>query len=356
MRIALLGSVALPVPPPLQGGTEWIAYYQAKGLAAKGHSVLLFGAQRTAKHFSEKNIQVIEVGQGDTVVGSTMSSFDPATMEASRLLRKEMVYLAEVVQHLIDKKDAYDVIVNNMRGEAIFLPLAKLLGKKFVNVMHLNMFAELAALFTAYDASLISISNAQRKAFPHLNYLATVYNAVDTSQFTFSPQHQDYLLMVGSIGRHKNQKDAITVAKKTGSKLILVGKIRDQDYFDELQKEIDGKQIQWIGEIPFAEKVTVYQGAKAFLFPINWEEPFGLVMIEAMSCGVPVIAYNHGAVKEVVVDGQTGYIVDNLDTMIAAVGKIDNISRIACHERVEEKFSISIMVEGYDKALSSLSL
>ena len=356
MRIAILGSIALPVPPPAQGGTEWIAYYQAKGLARRGHSILLFTTKGSKENFSEQNIEVIEIGSGNVVVGSSKEKkIDPKLMEASRKLRLEMVYLSEVSEQLIKLKDKYDVILNNMRGEAVFLPVAKLLNKPFVNVMHLNLFPELAEVFKAFNPHVITISNAQRKDFPTLNYLATVYNCVDIDKFTFNPIPHDYLLMMGSIGRHKNQGEAIKVAKELRVKLILAGKIRDQDYFDELKNDIDGEQIKWVGEIGFAEKVKLYQNAKAFLFPILWEEPFGLVMIEAMACGTPVIAFNHGAISEIVRNDLNGYVVENHSQMVEAVKKIGKINRLDCRKHVEENFTIEKMIDGYEKALQKLT-
>ncbi len=346
MRIAILGSVVLSVPPPFQGGTEWIAYYQALGLSRKGHTVILFAAKGTAKNFNGSDIRVIEVGADQ--------EFDSSLTESSRRLRIEMVYLSEIVNKLIEHKDEYDLILNNMRGEAAFLPVAKLLDKQLVNVMHLNLFPELAELFKVFNTNIITISNAQRKEYPGLNYLATVYNGVDIDKFSFSSSAKDYLLMMGTIGRHKNQGAAIQAAKKLGMKLILAGKIRDKDYFEELKKDIDQKQIKWLGEIGFEEKVKLYKEAKAFLFPIQWEEPFGLVLIEAMSCGTPVVAFNHGAISEVVRDGLTGYVVENTSQMIDAVRKIDSINRQNCRKIVEENFTIGRMIDGYEQALKSI--
>lgn len=358
MKIAILGSVALPVPPPYQGGTEWIAYYQAEGLVKRGHSVLLFGAKGSAKGPYE----LIEAGKGDTVAGSSSTNSSLARShlarltESSRNLRKENIYLSQVIQQLIDRKNDYDLILNNMRGEAVLLPVAKLLNKPFVNVMHLPVFAELAEIFGVYHTHIITISNAQRKDFPNLNYLATVYNCVDTQKYTFNKKPKEYLLMMGSIAPHKNQAAAIRIAKKAGLPLILAGKIGDQSYYDELKPDIDGEHIQWMGELPFAEKVKLYQDARAFLFPINWPEPFGLVMIEAMSCGTPVVAYANGAIPEVVVDGKTGFVIERNSEkmMVEAVENIGSIRREDCRKHVEEKFSVEKMVESYERALLSL--
>ena len=168
MKIAILGSIALPVPPPFQGGTEWIAYYQALGLSEKGHEIILFAAKGNSKNFNS-NIKLIEVGKGDIVTGSAAErKFDPTLTEGSRELRLEMVYLSEVVQKLIDFKESYDIVLNNMRGEAVFLPIAKMLKKPFVNVIHLNIFSELSELFQNFKTPIITISNAQRKNFPNL--------------------------------------------------------------------------------------------------------------------------------------------------------------------------------------------
>ncbi|MCJ7739956.1 glycosyltransferase family 4 protein [Candidatus Microgenomates bacterium] len=377
MRIAILGSVALPVPPVYQGGTEWIAYYQAKGLSQRGHKVILFAAAGSAK---ENGYELVEVGRGDTVAGSKngMVGF----VESSRNLRKENVCLAQVIQKLIDRKDDYDLILNNMRGEAVFLPIAKMLDKPFVNVMHLPIFPELSEIFKQYQTHIITISNAQRKDFPDLNYLATVGNCVDTEKYVFNPKSEDYLLMMGTIGRHKNQGAAIRVAKKLGMKLVLAGKIRDQDYYNELQKDIDGEIIRHVGEVGFEEKLKLYQDAKAFIFPILWPEPFGLVMIEAMACGTPVVAFGNGAILEVVRDGKTGYIINSNDKtqisnqiqnskfkiqqtgiegLVEAVKRINGMSeeeyqllRKNCRKHVEDHFSVEKMVAAYEKALLNI--
>jgi len=353
MRIAILGSVALPVPPPRQGGTEWIAYYQAEGLSKLGHEVILFAA-RGSKQGSYK---LVEVGGGNTVAGSSLSvEHEEEYIESSRKLRLENVYLARAMQKLIDLQDEYDIILNNMRGEAVFIPIARKLNKPFANVMHLPLFSELASFFQETKTHIVTISNAQRKGFPDLNYLATVNNCVALDEFKFNSKPQDYILMVGSIAPHKNQEGAIRIAKKLGLNLVLAGKIGDKEYFKKIQKDIDGEKIEWVGELGFEAKHRLYQNAKAFIFPILWEEPFGLVMIEAMACGTPVVAFANGAIPEVVKDGYSGYVIQNNDEFrfTEALENIGRIKRENCRKHAEDNFSVEKMVKDYEGALKKL--
>lgn len=351
MKILILGSVALPVPPPLQGGTERVAYWQARGLAARGHAVTLVAARGSRP---DPSYALVQIGEGDTI--SLVGSHPLRLAESSRNLRKEAVYLAQVAQYLLDHGKEYDVILNNMRaGEAYFIPLAKSLGVPFTTVMHLPIFAELAELFRQYHTPVITISNAQRREFSDLSYAGTVYNGVDMKDFSFEKTSGVYLLMMGSIAPHKNQSAGIAVASALGMKLVIAGKIGNPGYYDkEIAPHIDGKNIRVIGEIGMEEKVTLYSHAKALLFPVLWEEPFGLVMIEAMACGTPVVAFGRGAVPEVVIDGKTGFIVDGEKEMIDAVKKIDQIDRVACRRHVEDNFTNEKMIEALERALVAL--
>ncbi len=352
MKILILGSVALPVPPPLQGGTERIAYWQAKGLGSRGHDVTLVAAHGSRR---DSSYHLIEIGGGDTAV-SLEGSHPVRLEESSRKLRKEAAYLSQVAQFLLDHGKEYDVILNNMRaGEAYFLPIAKSLGVSFATLMHLPIFSELADLFRRYRTPVITISNAQRREFPDLVYAGTVYNGIDPTEFPFSPNRGAYLLMMGSVAPHKNQAAGIAVAKALGMTLIIAGKIGNRPYYDaEIAPHVDGKTIRVVGEIGLEEKVALYRGAAALLFPVLWEEPFGLVMIEAMACGTPVVAYGRGAVPEVVVDGQTGFIVDSEDGMIEGVKRIGEIDRAACRRHVEEHFTVERMIDVLEHALTNL--
>lgn len=269
--------------------------------------------------------------------------------------------MAQVSEWLMDHGKDFDLILNNMRGgESVLLPVAKLLGKSFTTVMHLPLFDELAALFIAYKTPVITISNAQRTGFGDITYAGTVYNAADLAELPFQPSSQGYLLMMGSVAPHKNQKDGILAAKALGKKIILAGKIGNQAYWDtEIAPLVDGNMVVHKGELEISKKAALLGGADALLFPIVWPEPFGLVMIEAMACGTPVVAYGNGAVPEVVEDGVTGFIVDQsqgVGGLAVAAKRINEIDRAACRKRVEEHFTIDKMIDSLENVLKSLTI
>ena len=353
MRIAILGSVSTIIPPQGQAAIERLAYQQAVGLAERGNEILLFCLQ--GSQVVHPNVRMITVGSGEARSGQGNETNYEALYGTSYKLRLEIVNLAQVLANLITLKDQYDVILNNLRGEAILLPIARELNKTFFHVLHLPVFPELAELFKAYKTQLISISNAQQKANPDLNYAGTVYNAVDTNEFTYSPTHQNYVLYLGSIGKNKNPRDAILAAQQAGEKMLIGGRIKDTKYYEsEIKPLIDGTQIQWVGEKHGDEIVKLYQGAKVFLFPTLWEEPFGLVLIEAMSCGTPVIAYPHGAIPEIVTNGKDGFLVNSVAEMAAKIKEIDTIKREDCRKYVEENFALEKMIVAYEVLLKTL--
>lgn len=356
MKILILGSVALPVPPPMQGGTERIAYAQAVGLAKRGHDVTLVAAKGSKQ---DPTYRCIEIGGGDTVTGSASAVSAQEFTEGSRNLRKELVYMAEVSQWLIDHGKEFDVIVNNMRGgESTLLPVAKSIGVPFATVMHLPLFKELSGLFQQYITPVITISNAQRDGFAGLNYIGTVYNSVD-QELLDTPLDANtprtYLLMVGSIAPHKNQKAGILAAKQLGIPLILAGKIGNAEYWkSEIEPLVDGKTVIHKGEMNLQEKIELYKGAQALLFPILWPEPFGLVMIEAMAVGTPVIAYRNGAVPEVILEGKTGFILEpsgGVAALVSAVSNVHTLDRQVCREHVSHSFTGEHMISALETAL-----
>ena len=349
MKLLILGSVALPVPPPMQGGTERIAYWQARELAKRGHTVTLVAA----KGSRAEGYTLVEIGGGDTVAGSANAQSGAEFTEGSRKQRKEAVYLAEVTQYLLNHGKEYDVVLNNMRaGESLFVPAVNAAGGHYATVMHLPLFSELAEYFRLNGTAVITISNAQRQGFDGLNYAGTVYNATDLSELPFNDEPEGYLLMMGSIAPHKNQKDGILAAKTLGKKIVLAGKIGNQAYWEkEIAPLVDGANVVHEGELSLSRKAILLGSADALLFPIVWPEPFGLVMIEAMAAGTPVVAYGNGAVPEVVADGKTGYIVSGVEGLVEGIKKVSSLDRYTCRRYVEEHFTVEKMIDSLEQAL-----
>ena len=377
MRIAILGSVVTQIPPSGQAAIETLVYEQALGLAKKGHKILLFAPK--GSKVEHPNVEIVEIGSGGTLSGAGKESgpFKGSTLRAghselnlseekygsSYKLRLEITNLGVLIKELLDRKDQYDVVLNNLRGEAVVVPVLNYLQKPMAHVMHLPLFDELSNLFKIYNTPLISISNAQRKAYQDLNYVATVYNGVDPDVFTFNETPEDYYLYLGSIGKNKNPKDALIACKETGVKLVVGGRVKDKEYYEkEISPLVDGTRISWVGELDPQKVRELYQRARAFLFPTLWAEPFGLVLIESMSCGTPVIAYPNGAVPEVIKNGYNGYLVNNVGEMKTKILEIEKMGlevqklRQNARKSVEEKFTVGKMVEGYEEVLANLKI
>jgi len=341
-KIAIIIPPFTTLPPKGQGGTERIAQEMIEGFIKKGYKVTLFGA---GKYKGSANfIQIFK----KTI---TERKIDATYIESSRPFRIESAYIARVMKEVIKREGEFDVIFNHTRGGYLFLSLSLFLKTPIVSIMHLPIFKEVADVLASYKKpNVITISNNQRKNFKNINYLATVYNGINLSEFEFCEKPKDYFLFMGALGEHKNPKDAILAVKKAKSKLILAGGKKREPYFSkEIKPLIDGKQIKYVGEVWGKKKIDLLKYAKALLFPIKWQEPFGLVMAEVMACGTPVIAYPNGAVPEVVEDKKTGFIVKNVNEMVKAIKNIETIERRKCRERVEKYFSVEKMVDDYEK-------
>lgn len=217
-------------------------------------------------------------------------------------------------------------------------------------------FTEVLKMHHTPNQFYVSISDNQRKMAPELPYVATVHNGIDTKLFGFSDDHNGYLLSVGRVTEEKGVREAIQVAQKTNNRLLIIGPVyySAQGYFDKYVKPHLNDKIKYLGFVAHEELVEYFKRAKAFLMPNQWEEPFGLTMIEAMACGTPVVALRRGSIPEVVENGKTGYVVDSLDEMVTAVKNIDVIKPIDCRKRVEEKFSNEIMVAAYERVYQKI--
>jgi glycosyltransferase involved in cell wall biosynthesis len=274
-------------------------------------------------------------------------------------LKDYVAYTLVELDMVYERADAFDVIHNHL--DYLAFPFTRHAATPTITTMHGRLdLAEVRQLHARFPAQrLVSISDAQRVALPDANWAATVHNGIDIGNYHFRPDPGDYLAFLGRISPEKRVDRAIEIARDTGMRLVIAAKVDplDRDYYEHAIKPLidDHADIEFIGEVDERGKDEVLGGAYAYLFPIDWPEPFGLTMVEAMATGTPVIAYNAGSVPEVVVDGVTGFVCDSMHDMVEAVGRIGTINRRACRAHVEEHFSASAMADGYERVYRMLA-
>lgn len=355
MRIAAFDSSWAPFPVPDDFprllAPLIIALDIAEGLAKKGHDVSLFGPRGSVG----RNFKAVEVDFEPLYRNKITESPDVRGTEREKIASLfDQYVISKILQE--HQRQPFDII--HIHPTDRVLPFAPLFREvPMVSTLHDPVFkwrAEIFKQMASPNIHLISISNAQRKPAPDLNYAATVYNGIRTELFKFNEKRGDYLFFAGRLEEKKGVFEAIQVAQSTGSKLLIAGSSSGGKYWDEKIKPYLSEQIQYIGLVPYEKIVEYYMGAKAFLFPILWEEPFGLVMTESMATGTPVIAFNRGSVPEVIIDGKTGFIVNTVQEMAEAVKKIKSIDRRECRRHVEDRFGVEQMVDGYEQAFLKL--
>lgn len=340
LKIALLVLPWIPLPPPGYAGTERVVYWLAEGLVKKGHKVTVFS-----------------VGESRTKAGLAYILKKPLGLQADvRQTLKGSFYPLMHVAYCFERQEEFDII--HSHAQFLALPFAALAKTPCLHTFHRTLKQGLEKdeknLLQHYGwLNFTSVSNSQR--IPGLNFLATVYHGLPLQKFYFNPKPKDNLLWVGRLTAKKGAKEAILTAKKLKMKLIMAGKVTEPEYFKkEIARAIDGRQIKYIGEVPQEKLVKYYGEALCLLFPSKWQEPFGLVMIEALACGCPVIAFNKGSVPEIVQDKKTGFIVQNTSQLAQAVKKIKQIKREECRAWVEKKFRVERMVDEYEKIYEQL--
>jgi glycosyltransferase involved in cell wall biosynthesis len=331
MRIAVLSPVWFAVPPSGYGGIEWIVSLLADGLVDAGHEVTLFAS-------------------GDSRTKATLAYvFAEAPSELIGKTQPELQHALSCFR----RAEEFDVI--NDHAGPLSIALGGLVQTPVLHTVHGpldgdpgRIYEHLARL--SPEVGLISISLNQRRPKPELNWAATCPNALDFQLYPCKPHRGDYLLFLGRMSPDKGAHRAIAVARETGLPLKLAGKKQDPKeirYFHELVEPHLDDQIEYLGEVSHGEKVELLQNARVTLFPIEWEEPFGLVMIESMACGTPVIATRRGAVPEVIADGRSGLIVDAYREMPEAIGRADDLDPLECRRYVEERYAPERMVQDY---------
>jgi len=360
LKIATMVTGHFTTPPP--AGIVYapmdIAVEVSEGLAKKGHLVDFYGPEGSRINVNKvisAGLKALNQPEGQAITKGP----NVGNAEANKIFGLWDQYLiAEMFKEA--EKGKYDLLHIHPPDRALPLALSHPKIPVFYT-LHDPIYpwrAEIFSMFESPNQYYISISNAQRKPAPKLNYAATIYNGVDIRNFTYSGKHDNYLLYTGRIHPEKGVAEAVQAAKMTGEKLVIIGPPVTGRYWDEKIAPFLNEKIQYLGFVPRRKLFKYYQRAKATLVPIQWEEPFGLVMKESMACGTPVVAFNRGSVSEVVRDKKTGFVVKpfdkkgevNLKEFAEAIGKIDQIDRQECRKWVEENFTIEKMVEGYERA------
>ncbi|MFP4133248.1 MAG: glycosyltransferase family 4 protein [Halothece sp.] len=334
MRIAQIAPLWEKVPPPAYGGTELVVSLLTDELVKRGHEVTLFA----------------------TANSQTLGKLEPGAEQPLRKLgvseAQYNVYEQMQLSKVFSQAQNFDLIHAHV-GYAAF-PYTNFSKTPVVHTLHGTIPSWLEPIFKQHrQQNFVSISNSQQRPELGLNYVGTVYNAIAHQNFQFHPQphHPPYLAFLGRLSPEKGPHLAIEIAKRTQLPLKIAGKVDpvDEEFFkQEVAPHIDGKQIQFLGEANHQQKNDLMGGAIATLFPITWREPFGLVMIESLACGTPVIAMNLGSAAEIIISGQNGFLCHNVEDCVNAVSQLDQISRQTCRFYVEQTFNVKRMTDGYE--------
>lgn len=347
MRIAMIAPLWERVPPVRYGGTELVIYLMTEELVKRGHEVTLFASGdswTSGKLFSTISKPFRE--QFD--ISNLIPTANVVSMEQLRLLGQAL-----------RQSDQFDIVHNHTAFQVV--PFADFFNIPVLTTLHGIFEPEtLKTLLLEYkDLPYVSISDYQRIGCPELNYVDTVYHGLSSEQFSpsFEVSDKEYLVFLGRFSPEKGADLALKAAKETGWPLIMAGKINawEQDYFDtEIRPHLDGKNYKMIGEVNMIEKKELLKNAAGMLFPIQWAEPFGLVMIESMACATPVIAWKNGSVPEVIDEGRSGYIVDSYETLVHAIRKLGNLDRAKVYQTAIERFTVETMVDNYLRVYEGL--
>lgn len=357
MKIAMMVRGYLPVPRPLDiiYAPIDLAVDIAEGLAQRGHQVDFYAPLGSKLH------------------RVTVQDCQLRPLVHSQQEFRDLLSSSEMVNHYIpglwDQHFATEMFARAAQGKydllyfhhpEIAMPLAQQYNQVPVAyTLHdpiYPWYKEVFELYHSPNQHYISISKNQRRDAPDLAYASTVYNGIDVKEFPYNEHPEDYLLFAGRITPEKGVKEAVQIAQMTNHRLLIIGPVTTdhQGYFDQYIKPHLNDKILHLGYIERHHLARYYQNAKALLMPIQWEEPFGLAMTEAMACGTPVLANKRGSIPEVVKDGVTGFVTESLSDMAAAVDKVATLSRQACRDHVEKHFSVKQMVDGYEAAFKAI--
>jgi len=333
MKIAQLSPLWESVPPQLYGGTERIVSYLTEELVRQGHEVTLFAS-------------------GDSKTAAQLQAGCPRALRLhdTGLINRDAPLLLMQEQALGAASAQYDIVHSHL--DFLSFPMSRRAHAPVVTTLHGRLdLPELQPIFNEYtERPVVSISNAQRKPLPQANWAGTVYHGIPKNLYSVHDRPGSYLAFLGRISPEKCPDHAIEIAKRVGIPLRIAAKVdpADHEYFKQkIERLLDHPLIEYVGEINDAEKNDFLGEAAALLCPYDWPEPFGLVLIEAMACGTPVLAYRQGSIPEIIDHGVTGYICDNMGEMAQAVAGLSLIDRSRCREIFEKRFTVERMVKDY---------
>jgi glycosyltransferase involved in cell wall biosynthesis len=331
LRIAQIAPLVESVPPRLYGGTERVVSWLTEELVAQGHRVTLFAS-------------------GDS---QTAAELHPVVPRALRLdgIGNSIPYNLIMLDHVARRMAEFDVL--HFHIDFFHYPVFRNMAEKTVTTLHGRQdLPEMPDIYRAFShMPLVSISNDQRRPVPPVNWMGTVYHGLPHNLFREGAGTGGYLAFLGRICPEKGPLDAIEIARRAGMRLRMAAKVDpvDRDYFEQVVGPVLARSphVEFVGEIDDGRKQEFLASARALLFPIRWPEPFGLVMIEAMACGTPVVAFRQGAVPEVLEDGLTGFVVDTIEDAVVALSRLDELFRPSIRSRFEERFSAAAMGREY---------
>jgi glycosyltransferase involved in cell wall biosynthesis len=335
MRVAMLAPPWIPVPPPGYGGIEQVIALLAAELTERGNTVALFAAPGT---------------KSQAEVLSPLEGPHPDEIEMSLY---EVDHVASAFARIEESEHGFDVIHDHC-GFAAFA-FADRIATPVVHTLHGPFTDETRAFYArhGHKAKAIALSRYQAEQAPdELDVVAVIGNPMVVDDFPFRAEKDDYLLWIGRFNPDKGPQRAIAAALEADAPLVLAGPVQpgNEAFFaSEVEPRLDGDRIRYIGEVG-DEKGDLYAGARALLMPIRWPEPFGLVMTEAMACGTPVVAFPEGSAPEIVLDGETGFVVNDERDMAAAVGRLTEIAPERCRESARERFDVRAVAEAYEQA------
>jgi glycosyltransferase involved in cell wall biosynthesis len=331
MKIAQVAPVLERVPPKRYGGTERVISYLTEELVCQGHDVTLFAT-------------------GDSITEAKLVSAIADSKRFDVTTQEWLMYQCAMLDQVARLADGFDVI--HFHTDYLHFPMLPNLTAPHITTLHGRLdLPELAVLYRHFDrVPLVSISDSQRNPLPWVNWQSTVHHGLPTNLYRFNPSPENYFMFVGRISPEKRLDRAIDIAIQCNTRLCVAAKIDkvDEPYFNEVIKPmLNHPLIDFIGEIDEVQKNKLLGNARALLFPIDWPEPFGMVMIESFACGTPVIAYRCGSVSEIMEHGTTGYIVNNQAEAVQAARCIGELDRARCRQVFEERFTAKRMAADY---------